>query len=446
MKKFYSTFQLKTLVLSLCALFIFSLSVSQVQAQASGTGFQNEDGTYDGVFELEPFEVTASQDDGMQYEYTTDDYFYTYDDYTYDDYTVIDIWSDPVTYDPVYIYDETGDWGDSVSVASTNTTTDYCPNISGTQASVPDGMYVDENGYCVAYPSDVCPNISGTQETVPQNYAVDSNGDCVDMTTTTVVVSNDSAPVGNLDSATCSTVSGWTYDPDTSPTTTYVPPSTSATACWQTPSAVEIDGYRRCQQSGACTAGGTADSKCLDADGNMEQPPGRDYCVAVDSLDDADCNRPVPYTPTTSNTLSCTASINEPADALGISGMLGGSRVKGDQASADFACQQLGYNSATSFQTKGFSSCGDNGLAYANGGSWSYGNACTLGNSGIYWLQCAGTGAICQNMCGNGVVDSGEQCDGNVSTRQNRCGEPTWYCSRSCTMVSENLDRGTLCP
>jgi hypothetical protein len=257
----------------------------------------------------------------------------------------------------------------------------------------------------------------------------------------------DNPPIGVLDSATCSTVNGWAYDPDTSPTTTYVPPSTSATACWQTPSAVVIDGYTRCQQSGACTAGGTADSKCLDADGNMEQPAGLDYCIEVSSLDDADCNRPVPYTPTTNTTLSCVVGFNEPAVALGISNHQGeGTRILGNQSSANFACQQLGYNSANSFQTKSFSSCGDNQLAYDGGGFWAYGDACVLGNSGISYVQCVGTGAICENKCGNGVIDPGEQCDGNSSTNYDRCAEPTWYCSSTCTIISNSIGDMQQCP
>jgi len=258
----------------------------------------------------------------------------------------------------------------------------------------------------------------------------------------------DQVPVGVLDSASCSMISGWAYDPDTTPTNTVTQPPTnqpptSSTACWQTPSATIIDGYTRCQQSGACTAGGVTNSKCLDANGNMEQPSGSDYCIAVSDLNNPDCNRPVPYTPTT---LSCTVSINEPADALGISGMNGGSRVIGQQASADFACQQLGYSHATYFATRGFKSCGDNGLAYVQNGGWRYGNACDLGNSGIYYMQCQGTGSICQNKCGNGVIDSGEQCDGNSSLSENRCGEPSWYCTNSCLIRTNNVDSRAQCP
>jgi len=259
----------------------------------------------------------------------------------------------------------------------------------------------------------------------------------------------DQVPVGVLDGASCSAVSGWTYDPDTTPTnstTTTTPPptTTSSTACWQTPSAAIIDGYHRCQQSGSCTTvGATANSKCLDQNGNMEQPPGQDYCVAVPSLDDVDCNRSVPYPAT----LSCTVGINEPANALGISIHQGeGTRVLGQQPSADFACQQLGYNSAVYFQTRGFSSCGNNQLAYANAGAWAYGDACALGNSGISYVQCSGTGNICQNKCGNGVIDPGEQCDSSSSTTDNRCGEPSWYCSNTCRIISNTISNITQCP
>lgn len=255
----------------------------------------------------------------------------------------------------------------------------------------------------------------------------------------------DVPPTGNLDVASCSVVAGWAYDPDTTNGGVVTPP-TNSLGCWQTPSAVTIDGYKRCQKYGSCTVGGVANSKCLDAMGNMEQPAGQDYCVAVSDLNDIDCNRSTLYTPPPA-TLSCTVIVNEPANALGINSNLGGSRVKGEQASADFSCQQLGYDSAQSdFLTKGWHSCGDNGIAYVSNGAWAYGNACNLGNSGIYYEKCNAHGSICNNVCGNGVLDPGEECDGNSSVRQDRCGMPTWYCSTACRMVMTTIDRNTNCP
>jgi len=57
--------------------------------------------------------------------------------------------------------------------------TDVCPNIEGTQASVPSGMIL-ENGQCVAQPTetDVCPNIDGIQSSVPGGMILE-NGQCV---------------------------------------------------------------------------------------------------------------------------------------------------------------------------------------------------------------------------------------------------------------------------
>ena len=54
-------------------------------------------------------------------------------------------------------------------------------------------------------PLDVCPNIDGVQDTVPSGNTVDGSGNCVPI---------DLAPIGFLDSASCSTFNGWTYDPD----------------------------------------------------------------------------------------------------------------------------------------------------------------------------------------------------------------------------------------
>jgi hypothetical protein len=59
------------------------------------------------------------------------------------------------------------------------TPTDQCPNIEGTQESVPADKVKDNQGNCVTPPTDQCPNIEGTQETVPADKVKDQNGNCV---------------------------------------------------------------------------------------------------------------------------------------------------------------------------------------------------------------------------------------------------------------------------
>jgi uncharacterized repeat protein (TIGR01451 family) len=64
--------------------------------------------------------------------------------------------------------------------------TDVCPNIPGTQTSVPSGMHIDNFGNCVDNiipPTDVCPNIPGTQTSVPSGMHIDNFGNCVDNVT-----------------------------------------------------------------------------------------------------------------------------------------------------------------------------------------------------------------------------------------------------------------------
>jgi len=62
---------------------------------------------------------------------------------------------------------------------------DVCPNIEGSQSTVPDGDIVDANGDCVPAPTtpttatDVCPNLAGDQATVPAGDIVDASGNCV---------------------------------------------------------------------------------------------------------------------------------------------------------------------------------------------------------------------------------------------------------------------------
>lgn len=53
---------------------------------------------------------------------------------------------------------------------------DMCPNITGTQTSIPAGMALDTNGNCV---TDMCSNITGPQSTVPAGYYVDGSGSCL---------------------------------------------------------------------------------------------------------------------------------------------------------------------------------------------------------------------------------------------------------------------------
>jgi hypothetical protein len=201
----------------------------------------------------------------------------------------------------------------------------------------------------------------------------------------------DTAPVGALDTATCSVINGWAYDPDDFPSSSGGTGTVTGTG------------------GGTGTVGDVA--------------------------------------PPTTTTQTCTVNVNEPADALGINQHGGqGTRVLGNQASADYSCQLLGYDKAVNFTTKSFKSCSNNQLAYANGGAWAYGNACDLGNQGINWEQCSGTGSICQNKCGNGIIDPGEQCDGNSSLHENACGNPTWYCSTTCKIVGSNTSNAAMCP
>lgn len=52
---------------------------------------------------------------------------------------------------------------------------DVCPNIDGTQATIPTGYLADQNGNCQV---DSCLNIAGLQTSVPDHYDADSNGVC----------------------------------------------------------------------------------------------------------------------------------------------------------------------------------------------------------------------------------------------------------------------------
>jgi hypothetical protein len=59
---------------------------------------------------------------------------------------------------------------------------DECPNIAGSQSSIPPGLVKDAGGNCVQPhqpPGDVCPNIEGVQSSVPAGLVKDASGHCV---------------------------------------------------------------------------------------------------------------------------------------------------------------------------------------------------------------------------------------------------------------------------
>ena len=60
---------------------------------------------------------------------------------------------------------------------------DECPNIAGSQASIPAGLIKDASGNCVTPPppppTDLCPNIEGLQTSVPAGMTKDASGNCV---------------------------------------------------------------------------------------------------------------------------------------------------------------------------------------------------------------------------------------------------------------------------
>ena len=55
---------------------------------------------------------------------------------------------------------------------------DVCENIEGNQATVPEGLELDENGNCnePEITTDVCPNIEGDQAEVPDGYVLKDSG------------------------------------------------------------------------------------------------------------------------------------------------------------------------------------------------------------------------------------------------------------------------------
>lgn len=62
------------------------------------------------------------------------------------------------------------------------TYTDVCSNIEGNQATVPDGMVL-QDGQCITPPVDVCPNLPNVQTEVPQGMEINNDGQCVDIVT-----------------------------------------------------------------------------------------------------------------------------------------------------------------------------------------------------------------------------------------------------------------------
>jgi len=110
----------------------------------------------------------------------------------------------------------------------------------------------------------------------------------------------------------------------------------------------------------------------------------------------------------------------------------GGSFIKADSASATLACQSFGYQSYTTYTTRSWDSCSNNGAAYASGGTWHFANACDQGNSGIKSLTCTATGTKCDSLCGNGTIDPGEECDTKSATNEDHCGMPAWSCTSLC--------------
>ena len=71
-----------------------------------------------------------------------------------------------------------------------STIKDFCKNIDGTQAKVPNGMFMNNDGICFtpttkieATTQDVCKNIEGNQTTPPYGMFLDNLGNCFTPTT-----------------------------------------------------------------------------------------------------------------------------------------------------------------------------------------------------------------------------------------------------------------------
>lgn len=78
--------------------------------------------------------------------------------------------------------------------------TDLCKNISGAQAMLPSGYYRTASGNCYAQPTppapavDVCPSIDGLQLTVPEGYYLASDNTCAETIAPTDVCPNIPGP------------------------------------------------------------------------------------------------------------------------------------------------------------------------------------------------------------------------------------------------------------
>jgi putative hemolysin len=141
----------------------------------------------------------------------------------------------------------------SINVIVTATGGDLCPNIAGTQSSVPTGMIVDALGNCVTAPigGDLCPNIANTQSSVPVGMTIDASGNCVASggTITQCSDSIDNDGDGNIDYPADSGCTGPTDDDENLAPTASITGSTALTV-GQT---------------------GTWDYSVADADGNLSR-------------------------------------------------------------------------------------------------------------------------------------------------------------------------------
>lgn len=56
---------------------------------------------------------------------------------------------------------------------------DACPNLEGTQPSVPDGMTTDSGGNCVPNSQDLCLNVPGVQSEIPKGMILHKLANCM---------------------------------------------------------------------------------------------------------------------------------------------------------------------------------------------------------------------------------------------------------------------------
>jgi hypothetical protein len=135
----------------------------------------------------------------------------------------------------------------TTTTSSTTTTTtlppavDLCPNLTGIQATVPEGMVRDANGNCV---TDLCPNLAGIQLSVPEGMVRDAQGNCVPSLTYSVEFSPGDqyfGPCDSLNITNTGTGAVWVERTDApgSPTTGQggqrIPPGETRYDWWYTP-------------------------------------------------------------------------------------------------------------------------------------------------------------------------------------------------------------------